>query len=391
MLVGNIVFIDKKNKIMRRYDYGCWGIIGYVVLIIMIISEAFKGNFTPLLVILGITFIIYAFFKIIKLKQDNKISKDKIISDVNSESNPSFPRSILILILLGLFLGGFYLNNSSKSNIRNQIVSVDDSAYRDVVVDTVAIDSDVLHEINWVKNDFMNTTFQVPNNLPLDENLSTDKLKTYINFDLNISMTIVADYLTDEMIDKTIDDFDISIVADNINNENKRNFDDFKLLNYEMTNLGNSKAIKIEESSKKVSGLKNIKMIIVSYHVILKPYYYKVTFSYPQENSRSLEIFEQINKTFDFDKISDNANIEINTKVNNDVLGNYVVTTNLIDKVYLYRIPDDAFKKKAYLVGNEIVFVEKIIDGFGYIEYTNIRGLKSKGWVKMCFLIKSEN
>jgi hypothetical protein len=72
-------------------------------------------------------------------------------------------------------------------------------------------------------------------------------------------------------------------------------------------------------------------------------------------------------------------------------LGYYTVKPNIIDKVYFYDNPDELFKRKGYLIGNEVVFVQEIVNGFGYIDYTNIRGLKSNGWIKMTYLLKSEN
>lgn len=147
-----------------------------------------------------------------------------------------------------------------------------------------------------------------------------------------------------------------------------------------MSNLGKSKAIKIEESSKKVSGLKNIEMRIISYHIISKPYYYKVTFSYPQEKPEFLETCEQINKTFDFNNLSDKEN---ESTINNNELGYYTANPNSIDKVCFYDNPDKNFKRKAYLVGSELVFVQKTTNGFGYIDFINSRGLSTKGWIKM--------
>jgi hypothetical protein len=182
----------------------------------------------------------------------------------------------------------------------------------------------------------------------------------------------------------------ISILANAVNEENKRNFDDFKLLNYEIGNLGNSKAVKIVESSKKVSGLKDIEMKIISYQIIENPYYYKVVFSFPQESSEFLETFTQVNKSFVFQKSNENANATTQD-TNDNQLGYYKVDPNTIEKVYFHDSPAESYKRKAYLVKNEVVSVLIIENGFGYVEYTNIRGIKSKGWLKLTSLIKLEN
>jgi hypothetical protein len=259
-----------------------------------------------------------------------------------------------------------------------------------VIIDSAATVAVVPQEIKWNNVDFVNSVFQIPENLVLEESLSSINSKLYIDYNSNISISIVADNLPDEMKDKTISDLEdkISILANNINEENKRKFDDFKLLNYGMSNLGNSKAIKIEESSKKFSGSKDLEMTIISYHLISNRYYYKVTFSYPREKPEFLETFEQINKTFYFKFSSDKEN---DSSMNNKELGYYTVKPNIIDKVYFYDNPDELFKRKGYLIGNEVVFVQEIVNGFGYIDYTNIRGLKSNGWIKMTYLLKSEN
>lgn len=373
----------------RRDDFGMMLVVGFIVGTIVTISKAFEGNFIPLLVVMGIILVIYIYIKVSALNR-HKIIKDKINVDVNTEGSFNIPRFILILLLLGFFIGGFFFNTSSSSNVGNEIVPVEEPIYAPEIIDSAATVAEFPKEIKWINKDFANTIFQIPENLVFQESLSSNNSKLYIDFNSNISMSIVYDLLNDEMSEKTIDDFadNISILANNINEENKRNFDDFKLLNYEMSNLGNSKAIKIEESSKKVSGLKNIDMRIISYHIISKPYYYKVTFSYPQEKPEFLETFEQINKTFDF---NNSLGKENESNANNNELGYYTVNPNSIDKVNFYDNPDERFKRNAYLIGNEVVFVQEIVNGFGYIDYTNSRGLKSKGWIKMSYLLKSEN
>lgn len=387
----NIFNLPNKSGFMgRRGDSGFVPyIIGFIGLTIYTLSEVFKGNFIPILVVMGIILVIYIFVKLSEFKQHNE-TKDKINTDENPQNDFNFPRFILILLLLGFFIGGFFFNKSSSSNVENETVPVEEPMLTPETIDSASTVTEVPKEVLWIKKDFVNTSFQIPDNLVFIDSLSSDNSRLFIDFDSNISMTIVADLLNDEMKDKTINDLEdkISILANAITEENKRNFDDFKLLNYEMSNLGNSKAIKIEESSKKVSGLKNIEMKIISYHIISKPYYYKVNFCYPIESSEFSETFEQVNKTFDFNNSSDKEN---NSTINNNELGYYTVNPNSIDKVYFYDNPDERFKRKGYLIGNEVVFVQEIVNGFGYIDYTNIRGLKSKGWIKMICLLKSEN
>jgi len=51
------------------------------------------------------------------------------------------------------------------------------------------------------------------------------------------------------------------------------------------------------------------------------------------------------------------------------------------DRAYFYANPDFSVKRKAYLVINEIVYIQQIINGFGYAEFTNANGKTSKGWL----------
>lgn len=376
----------------RRDDSIVGYVIGFIILIIFTIGEAFDGNFIPVLVAMGIIFMIYIFIKVSKLKQQN-VRKDKINLNENPQNDFNFPRLILILILLGGFLIALFINKSSD-NTETEIIPVEEpiSTLQAESTDRAATPIEIPKQISWIKKDFANSTFQIPDNLVLIDSLSTDNSRLYIDFNLNISMSIVANNLPDEMKDKTINDLEdkISILANAVNEENKRNFDDFKLLNYEIGNLGNSKAVKIVESSKKVSGLKDIEMKIISYQIIENPYYYKVVFSFPQESSEFLETFTQVNKSFVFQKSNENANATTQD-TNDNQLGYYKVDPNTIEKVYFHDSPAESYKRKAYLVKNEVVSVLIIENGFGYVEYTNIRGIKSKGWLKLTSLIKLEN
>lgn len=57
---------------------------------------------------------------------------------------------------------------------------------------------------------------------------------------------------------------------------------------------------------------------------------------------------------------------------------NYVVKDN---RAYFYVNPDFSAKRKAYLVINETVYIQQIINGFGFAEFTNANGKTSKGWI----------
>jgi len=74
-------------------------------------------------------------------------------------------------------------------------------------------------------------------------------------------------------------------------------------------------------------------------------------------------------------------NIETKAIENNS--GYFKTKADDINLVYFYREPNINTRKAAYFVSSETVYVEKVENGFGYIEYTNERGQTSKGWLQM--------
>lgn len=67
--------------------------------------------------------------------------------------------------------------------------------------------------------------------------------------------------------------------------------------------------------------------------------------------------------------------------------GNYIANGSEKHKVYFYNAPITSTRRNAYINSQEEVFVQKVVDGFGYIEFTNDRGEKSIGWLNMNDLI----
>lgn len=67
--------------------------------------------------------------------------------------------------------------------------------------------------------------------------------------------------------------------------------------------------------------------------------------------------------------------------------GNYLTNGSGNHKVHFYNTPNYSIKRNAYFDSHEEVFVQKIINGFGYVEFTNTRGEKSIGWLDMHDLI----
>lgn len=59
----------------------------------------------------------------------------------------------------------------------------------------------------------------------------------------------------------------------------------------------------------------------------------------------------------------------------------YLVNATDDNKVYFYETPHLTEKKAAYFNSRTVVYVQQIEFGFGYVEFTNDRGQKSKGWL----------
>lgn len=64
-------------------------------------------------------------------------------------------------------------------------------------------------------------------------------------------------------------------------------------------------------------------------------------------------------------------------------LGYYVVNGSANRKIYFYNAPDVNTRRKAYFSSIETVYVQKIQNEFGYVEFTNENGQTSTGWLNM--------
>jgi len=67
--------------------------------------------------------------------------------------------------------------------------------------------------------------------------------------------------------------------------------------------------------------------------------------------------------------------------------GYYIVNGSDRNKVYFHNSPDIATRRKAFINTKETVYVAKIENGFGYIEFESTSGAKSYGWIELTSLI----
>jgi len=366
---------------MARSDDGCFGIFGAIIIIILVIVETFKGNFIPILVIMGIFLLFKIFIWWTELKRKN----DQITKERGRETNYG-PYLLGIIILGGLLTNIYFKNNYRSSNIQSNVS--EPHLTSQPIIENTEIKKEIPKEILWTQKNFGNSEFQLPENMSFKEKLSTSESQVYIDDSLYLSLTITGKLLDDESKYKIIDDFreNLKAFAESFNENNRRDFDDFKLEHFEITTFGNVSAIKIQQTSSKVSG-KNIEMLVTSYEVIANPYYYDITLSYPQDSIKYIDTFEKINKLFVFTTMPNDSHVEIET-TSNFFPGYFVVVNKNSDRIYFHDLPNDNYVRKAFLVSDEKVYVEKVSNSFGYIEFRNNHGLISKGWIKLKYLDK---
>lgn len=90
------------------------------------------------------------------------------------------------------------------------------------------------------------------------------------------------------------------------------------------------------------------------------------------------------------DSIKENQSDEVEFSEYEKIVKNekYIINVNDNQRVYLHKSPTIETRKNAYFISGEKVIVQKIENGFGYIEFINTRGQRSIGWVEMQYLTK---
>ena len=71
--------------------------------------------------------------------------------------------------------------------------------------------------------------------------------------------------------------------------------------------------------------------------------------------------------------------------------GYYMVNGSENLKIYFHNAPDPSTKRKAYFSSQEKIYIQKIENGYGYVEFTNDNGQTSHGWIEMQNLIVQLN
>ena len=255
------------------------------------------------------------------------------------------------------------LKSSVESNSSTAPINSPPTQYENISYNNTNPSQDTPIEIKWKISDFLNCEFKIPETLQVQESSISNDSKLFIDYESSTSMQLNAGLLDDSMEKKSIEDYknNLSSFANTINEGNRKDFDDFRLLNYEIKTFGNEKAIKITQYSTKVSGIKNIEMQIVSYYVIATPYFYSITFIYPKRSHDFEEILNSISNSFKFDIKESETNEIMNEKVTNNE-GDYAYL-----KVIQFNSGRSIFQKTSYSTLQEIVNILNK-DTYSYIK-----------------------
>lgn len=264
------------------------------------------------------------------------------------------------------------------------------SKFIDFEADTISIDTTAsLPEISefWIEKRYQNFSYSIPESMKLMEKLSNENQQVIIDEDNNIGITISHSIIPEGSVNQTIRTFignNKREYALSTNNENRRNFSDFQLINYGFEMLGNAESFLVTQSSTELSG-KNISMIMKTYAVISSPNYYSISLSYPENSDSKEVVVKKIVDSFKFNftDIEEDSNMPEAENLNDNI---YSVITN---RAYFYSIPDENSKKTAYLIHGEVVNALDENSNFIYIEYLNSQGNTTNGWILKNNLVKN--
>lgn len=288
---------------MYRRDEGCFNVIGIFSIVIFSIVTAFNGNYIPIIIIAVIITILWIGNIYTKLKTERKKLAETPEGNNEIDSNNSKLVIVIIIIAFGVIISMIYQSNKREylENKKNEQIEYVPSTIKHNI-DTDTKEKQIAKEDKiWLNKINIDYNFQLPENFSKNNNSTNDNFNLYVDEDLYLSISIASNDLDVDNQDMKIEQFadNLPEFARNFNSNNRKNFDDFELIDYEMSKLGNIKAIKITQSSRKVSG-KNIEMKVVSFNVIANPKYYDITYSYPKDSLKYEKMFKKIEDSFEF-------------------------------------------------------------------------------------------
>ena len=233
------------------------------------------------------------------LKKPTDIESNKYSPNNNSkESNKFLILGIISIIVIFITTISNIDNNRQKTNIETN----------EFEADTISVDTTAsLPEISkfWVEKKYQNFSYSIPESMKLFKNLSNEKQQVFVDEDNNIGITISHSILPNGNENETIR----TLIGNNqrefalgVNDEQIKNFADFRLIDYSFDKLGNIDSFLVTQKSTQLSG-KNISMIMKSYFVISSPNYYSISLSYPENSVDNEEVIKRIVESFIFNLV----------------------------------------------------------------------------------------
>jgi hypothetical protein len=290
---------------MSRYsnDNGCFTIVSIVGFLLLSIIKVFEGQFIPIIIVISIALILWFENIYVKHKSERKKLAETPEGRKEIDTNNSKLFIVIIIIVIGVIISMIFQSNKREyfENKKNaEIEYVPSTIQTKIDIDTTE-KKIVKEETVWLNKINFDYNFKLPKNFIQSNDLTNDNFYLYVDRDLYLSLSIASGNIDESNQDMGIEQFvdKLPEFAQNFNFNNKKNFDDFKLIDYKMSKLGNTNAIKITQSSRKVSG-KNIEMKVVSYNLIAKLKYYDITYSYPKDSIKYDSIFKKIEESFEF-------------------------------------------------------------------------------------------
>ena len=221
----------------------------------------------------------------------------------------------IISVLFFLSLFGCKENPKTEKYTNEKVNNT--STYNTTNKSEINTPEKVEEKIIWEVKKIGNFTFNLPSNFNLESSLSNYNKKVYIADNETLGLTIDIADLPNGYENSTITEMipNLNDFGNSINQDNKKYFDDFRLINTKYSYLGNVESVEVSQSSKKVSG-KNIAMSVKAYFVISNPYYCSITFSYPKNSYQGEQTIEKIKKSFKFEVQKNNSQSQIRQNPN---------------------------------------------------------------------------
>lgn len=306
------------------------------------------------------------------LKKPTYHEPKKKNTNVNSKGrNIYFKIGLILLVIFSFSIISNFVNE--RENNYNETEELE--------ADTISIDTTAsLPEISnlWIEKKYQNLRYSIPESMKLEENQSNENQQVFIDENNDIGITISHSILPQDRENETIR----SLINNNnrqfaisIYEENKRNFSDIQLIDYDYDRLGNTESFLVTQTSTELSG-KNIKMMMKSYFVISAPNYYSIILSYPENSVNKEEIINKIADSFQFMDLDGTVSKEDNQVAN---LENFYLVTS--SRAYFYSQPNENFKTNTFVIFDDLIYAESEEPDYLYSIYVDKNGNKTKGWL----------